>query len=156
MNIKEITVTATATKQYNKFEVSLTAEIIDDQDFEQLKNIAINKALSGVDQLVENSSATPEVKVQSTPVQPTPVQPPVQRSAYNTAPVQRPAIPNYYANAPQNQPYSPQNVVQQPGIKMASEKQIQLLRKFHVQCDYNNLTAAQANDLIKGVMGERQ
>lgn len=156
MNIREITVTATATKQYNKFEVSLTAEIIDDNDFETLKNIAINKALSGVDQLVENSSATPEVKVKSAPVQPTPVQPPVQRTPYQPTPVQRPTTPSYYANAPQNQPYSPQNVVQQPGVKMASEKQIQLLRKFHVQCDYNNLTAAQANDLIKGVMGERQ
>lgn len=152
LNIKEITVTATATKQYNKFEVSLTAEIIDDNDFEQLKDIAISKALHGVDQLVENSSATPEVK---TTVQ-TPAQPPVQRSAYPTTPVQRPTTPNYYANAPQNQPYSPQNVVQQPGVKMASEKQIQLLRKFHVQCDFNNLTAAQANNLIQGVMSERQ
>jgi hypothetical protein len=150
MNIKEITVTATATKQYNKFEVSLTAEIIDDNDFETLKNIAINKALSGVDQLVNNSNPS-EVEVKTTPVQP-----PVQRSSYPTAPVQRPAVPNYYANAPQNQPYSPQNVVQQPGVKMASEKQIQLLRKLHVQCDYNNLTAAQANDLIKSVMGDRQ
>lgn len=154
MIIKEVNVTATASKQFNKFEVSLTAEIMNDDDFNQLKDIAISRAIQGIDQLVENSSTAPEVKVQTST---TPVQPPVQRSSYSSAPVQRPAVPNYYANAPQNQPYSPQNVVHNPnGPKMASEKQIQLLRKFHVQCDYNNLTASAANDLIKSVMGDRQ
>ena len=33
MNIKEITVTASASKNYQKFEVSLTAEITNDNDF---------------------------------------------------------------------------------------------------------------------------
>ena len=150
LNIKEVNVTASASKNYQKFDVSLTAEITTDQDFEQLKNIAISRALEGIDQLVNNDKPA-EVEVKTTPVQP-----PVRRESYPTQPVQRPSVPNYYSNAPQNQPYSPQNVVQQPGVKMASEKQIQLLRKLHVQCDYNNLTAAQANDLIKSVMGDRQ
>ena len=154
MIIKEVNVTASASKNYQKFDVSLTAEITTDQDFEQLKNIAINRALEGIDQLVNNNNPA-EIEVKTT--QPTPVQPPVRRESYPTAqPIQRPAVPNYYANAPQNQPYSPQNVVHNPnGPKMASEKQIALLRKLRVQCDFNNLTAAQANDLIKGVMGDR-
>ena len=150
LNIKEVNVTASASKNYQKIDVSLTAEITTDQGFEQLKNIAISRALEGIDQLVNNDKPA-EVEVKTTPVQP-----PVRRESYPTAPVQRPAVPNYYANAPQNQPYSPQNVVQQPGVKMASDKQIQLLRKLHVQCDYNNLTASAASDLIKGVMGDRQ
>jgi hypothetical protein len=151
MNIKEITVTATATKQYNKFEVSLTAEIIDDNDFETLKNIAINKALSGVDQLVENSSATPEVKVQSTPVQP-----PVRRESYPTAPVQRPATPSYYSNSPVHQANTPHVPVQTPnGPKMASEKQVNLLKKYRYQLDWSTLTAEQANLYIKECLGDR-
>lgn len=150
MNIKEITVTATATKQYNKFEVSLTAEIIDDNDFETLKNIAINKALSGVDQLVENSSATPEVKVQSTPVQP-----PVRRESYPTAPVQRPATPSYYSNSPVHQANTPHVPVQTPNNpKPASPKQVEILKKFRYQLDWNNLSSAEASQMIQEALGK--
>ena len=152
MIINEVTVNATASKNYQKVEISIAASIENEHDIDTLQTLAIRKALKGINELTGDNIEEPKV---NTTVQ-TPAQPPVQRSAYPTTPVQRPTTPNYYANAPQNQPYSPQNVVQQPGVKMASEKQIQLLRKFHVQCDFNNLTAAQANNLIQGVMSERQ
>ena len=153
MIINEVTVNATASKNYQKVEISIAASIENEHDIDTLQTLAIRKALKGINELTSDNIEEPKV---NTTVHPTPVQSPVRRESYPTAPVQRPTTPSYYANAPQSQPYSPQNVVQQPGVKMASEKQIQLLRKFHVQCDYNNLTAAQANELIKSVMGDRQ
>lgn len=152
MTINNVTVNATASKNYQKVEISISASIETENDIDTLQTLAIRKALVGINKLTTDTTEEPKVE---TTVQPTP-QNYVRREAYPTAPVQKPSTPSYYANAPQNQPYSPQNVVQQPGVKMASEKQIALLRKFHVQCDYNNLTAAAASDLIKGVMGDRQ
>ena len=148
MVINNVTVNATASKNFQKVEISIAASIENEHDIDTLQSLAIRKALKGINELTGETNEEPKV---NTTIQPT-TQAPAQRSVYNPTPVQKPAIPNYYANAPQNQPYSPQNVVQQPGVKMASEKQIQLLRKFHVQCDFNHLTAAEASEIIKGLM----
>ena len=154
MIIKEVNVTASASKNYQKFDVSLTAEITTDQDFEQLKNIAINRALEGIDQLVNNNNPA-EIEVKTT--QPTPVQPPVRRESYPTAqPIQRPATPSYYSNSPvhqSNTPHVPQQT--QSGPKMASEKQVNLLKKYRYQLDWSTLTAEQANLYIKECLGDR-
>lgn len=147
MIINNVTVNATASKNFQKVEISIAASIENEKDIDTLQSLAIRKALRGINELTGDTNEEPKV---NTTVQP--IQTPMQRSVYNPTQVQKPAIPSYYANAPQSQPYSPQNVVQQPGVKMASEKQIQLLRKFHVQCDFNNLTAAEASEIIKGIM----
>lgn len=148
MTINNVTVNATASKNFQKVEISISASIEHENDIDTLQTLAIKKALIGINKLTSDNAE--ETKVETS------VQPIRRESSYPTAPVQRPSTPNYYANAPQNQPYTPQNVVQQPGVKMASEKQIALLRKLRVQCDFNTLTAADASNMIKTVMEEKK
>ena len=69
MNIKEITVNAEASKAYQKYCVSLTAENLESNDLEILKNLAISEAIKGINQLANEADVKPEVKF-STVVKP--------------------------------------------------------------------------------------
>ena len=62
MNIKEITVNAEASKAYQKYCVSLTAENLESNDLEILKNLAISEAIKGINQLANEADVKPEVK----------------------------------------------------------------------------------------------
>ena len=71
MNIKEITVNAEASKNYQKYCVSLTAENLKDDDLETLKNLAISEAIKGIDQLANDVDIKPDIKVTTAVVKPT-------------------------------------------------------------------------------------
>ena len=62
MNIKEVTVNAEASKAYQKYCVSLTAENLESNDLEILKNLAISEAIKGINQLANEADVKPEVK----------------------------------------------------------------------------------------------
>lgn len=62
MEIKEITVTAEASKAYQKYCVALTATDLKQGDMEKLKNIVISHALKGIDEMV-NVPEEPVVRV---------------------------------------------------------------------------------------------
>ena len=62
MNIKEVTVNAEASKAYQKYCVSLTAENLEPNDLEILKNLAISEAIKGINQLANEADVKPEVK----------------------------------------------------------------------------------------------
>ena len=62
MNIKEVTVNAEASKNYQKYCVSLTAENLESNDLEILKNLAISEAIKGINQLASEADVKPEVK----------------------------------------------------------------------------------------------
>ena len=62
MNIKEVTVNAEASRNYQKYCVSLTAENLESNDLEILKNLAISEAIKGINQLANEADVKPEVK----------------------------------------------------------------------------------------------
>ena len=130
MNIKEITVTASASKNYQKFEVSLTAEITNDNDFITLKDIAINNALTGIDELAntDNKEPTVTVKVDNTPTQQAPY-----RRIYNPTP---------------STPVPPANNNTYNNPKKATDKQIALLKRLNYTGDLDTVTSKEASAFI--------
>lgn len=94
MIINEITITAEASKAYQKYCVALTAQDLNDGDIDCLKRMAITEALKGINELAGNIEGKPDVKVNSQPRQPSyrtdnnyrPTQAPIQQQA----PVQNP------------------------------------------------------------------
>jgi hypothetical protein len=124
--LKEVTVTASVSKNYQKAEVTMTAEIEDQNDLESLKQLVRDNALSLLDTL---------------PVKEEKVEAPVQKPTY-TAPK---------ANNTGNRTYQPrpqQNNQPQSEVRMASEKQLAYLRSFGYSGD-GNLTFQQADTLLK-------
>lgn len=75
MKINTITITAEASKSYQKFCVAITAENLEAGDMEKLKNITISEATKGIDALVSstgvssNEPAKVETKEEYTPAQ---------------------------------------------------------------------------------------
>ena len=62
MTIKEVTVNAEASKNYQKYCVAITAENLESNDLEILKNLAITEAIKGINQLATEADVKPEVK----------------------------------------------------------------------------------------------
>lgn len=155
MLIKEVTVNATASKNYQKVEISIAASIENENDIDTLQTLAIKKALIGINKLTSDNVEEPKVETKVQPVE-QPIQNHYKRDDYgNISQVQRPATPSYYANAPQNKPYNPQSQHQsQSGPKLASPKQIEMLKKFHYNCDWQNLTSAEASQMIQEALGK--
>ena len=65
MTIKEITIRVQASKNYQVYENSFTAENISETDLELLRNTAIMQAKIGIDALVDSTGATSETNVKS-------------------------------------------------------------------------------------------
>lgn len=98
MTINEITITAEASKAYQKYCVALTAQDLNEGDIDYLKNMAISEAVKGINELAGNIETKPEVKVNT--VQPQrqpsyrtdnnyrPNQPPVQQVPVQQQPQQ--------------------------------------------------------------------
>ena len=63
MNIKEVTVNAESSKNYQKYCVAITADNLKDGDLETLKNLAIAESIKGINQLANEVDVKPEVKV---------------------------------------------------------------------------------------------
>ena len=134
MNIKEITVTASASKNYQKFDISITADNLTDNDFDTLKSLVISKALKGIDELTgssEGSTISVKLEEKKEYINTNTYQTPYKRNSfktnYNTAPV---AATNY--NTP----------------KMASEKQIETLKNLHYTGDLTTVTSQEASAFI--------
>lgn len=143
MEIKTITITAEASKAYQKYCVALTAESIEtDEDINTLKQIAISKAMEGIEELA-GCIGTPEVKVSTTPVQ--------QRNVVRANPVQ-----NTY-NAPRTTTYQSQGGFQsrpQYQVKPVSEAQIKYINGLGYQGPLPE-TWEQANQLLQQLKAER-
>ena len=143
MEVKTITITAEASKAYQKYCVALTAESIEgDEDINTLKQIAISKAMEGIEELA-GCIGTPEVKVSTTTVQ--------QRSAVRANPVQ-----NTY-NAQRNVAYQNQGGFQQRPqyqAKPVSEAQIKYITGLGYQGQIPQ-TWDQANQLLQQLKAER-
>lgn len=143
MEIKTITITAEASKAYQKYCVALTAESIEtDEDINTLKQIAISKAMEGIEELA-GCIGTPEVKVSTTPVQ--------QRNVVRANPVQ-----NTY-NAPRTTTYQSQGGFQsrpQYQAKPVSEAQIKYINGLGYQGQIPQ-TWDEANLLLQQLKAER-
>lgn len=131
MIINQITITAEASKAYQKYCVALTAEDLQEGDIEYLKNMAIAEAVKGIDELAGHIEVKPEIKVTQQPIQ--------QRPQYQAPRVNQPV---------QNQGFAPQARQQYSNApRRASEKQINYLRSFGWNGD-PNITWDQANQLL--------
>ena len=63
MNIKEVTVNAEASRNYQKYCIAITAENLESEDLEILKNLAITESVKGIDQLANKVDIKPDIKV---------------------------------------------------------------------------------------------
>ena len=71
MNIKEVTVNAEASRNYQKYCIAITAENLESNDLETLKNLVISEAVKGIDQLANDVDIKPDIKVITTVAKPT-------------------------------------------------------------------------------------
>ena len=90
MRIDNITITAEASKAYQKYCCAITATELGDGDVEYLKNLAINAAVKGIDELVSatgvasNQPADVKATVKSQPyMKPSQPNPPVNDNTPN-------------------------------------------------------------------------
>lgn len=144
MEIKTITITAEASKAYQKYCVALTAESIEgDEDINTLKHIAITKAMEGIEELAGNIGQA-EVKVSTTPVQNVP-QP---RNVVKQNPVQ-----NQYRAAQNNGYQRPAAPVAHKQSNPPTEKQISMLYSLGYDGDINALDSKAAFEVIKQLRG---
>lgn len=65
MTIKEITIRVQASKSYQVYENSFTAENVSETDLELLRNTAIMQAKIGIDALVDSTGATSDTNAKS-------------------------------------------------------------------------------------------
>ena len=65
MTIKEITIRVQASKNYQVYENSFTAENVSETDLELLRNTAIMQAKIGIEALVDSTGATSDTNVKS-------------------------------------------------------------------------------------------
>lgn len=151
MTISSITITAEASKAYQKYCVALTAENLNDGDIDTLKNIAISESLKGIDELAGNVG---QADVKTT----------VQTNQYNSAPKQT----NYTNNnasyrrapvqaQPQNysQPATGYNTNQDTRAnRPVSEKQINYIRSLGWTGPMPN-NFLEADELLKRLKAER-
>lgn len=63
MKLESITITAEASKAYQKYCASFTATDLHDGDLETLRNLAIMESIKGINLLANETSDKPEVKV---------------------------------------------------------------------------------------------
>lgn len=149
MNIKSITITAEASKAYQKYCVALTAENLVEGDVDRLKDITISESLRGINELAGNiGQAEVTTSIQNNPYTSEQKQSnyPTNSSSYRRMPVQDKA--NY---APVNNYNTSQD---SRANKPASEKQISYIQSL----GYKGImprTFLEADELLKKLKAER-
>lgn len=133
MIINQITITAEASKAYQKYCVALTAEELQEGDIEYLKRMAISEAVKGIDELAGHIDVKPEVKVTQQPVQNNQYQVPKANQGYT----------------PRPQQYQPTN------NRPASQKQLDYLRNAFNYVPQGQITFEQANELLMQFKSQR-
>lgn len=129
MNLTNVTITAAATKNFQKYEVSLTADNLVQGDIEKLKNYAISEAKKGIELLVEGNEQ-PEVK---TTISEQPKQE-YQHSYKRPYQTNKPVVENGST-----------------GPKPITDAQKNMLKRLRYNGDIDSLSAAQAFKLIENL-----
>ena len=84
MIIENVRICASASKNYQKFDVEFTASNVSDQDLITLKQMAITEAMTGVSQMCVDDNTTSKVETKTTPMPNQQYQAPVQQQSYRT------------------------------------------------------------------------
>ena len=148
MEIKELTITTSATANFQKMEVAITATNLNNGDIEVLQDMTIKNAVSGLKKLLKenNAKSTDDIKTETT----------VMKPVYKKPEAPLPA--NTYYRKPEQPQYEKKQYNGVPGSNTsdnhpASKTQLEMLQRLGYTGDTTTLTSKQAFDIIKQLRG---